>query len=71
VAAASRREGGCLAFHVFRTLRDPGLFFIHSTWRDEATFAVHADLPHTVRYLETIERLIDQPSEITRTERLV
>jgi hypothetical protein len=42
-------------------LRDPGLFFIHSTWRDEATFAVHADLPHTVRPRD--HRTLDRPAE--------
>jgi quinol monooxygenase YgiN len=71
VAAASCRESGCLAFRVFRALGDPALFFIHSKWRDEAAFAIHADLPHTARYIETIERLSDQPSEITRTEQLI
>jgi len=27
----------------------PRLFFIHSCWRDEAAFEIHAGLPHTVR----------------------
>jgi quinol monooxygenase YgiN len=70
VAAATRQEPDCIDFQVFRGVRDPLLFHIHSQFRDEAAFDVHADLPHTVRFLETIEALIDQPREVTRAERL-
>jgi quinol monooxygenase YgiN len=55
-------------FRLFRGLRDPAAFFIHSVWRDEAAFDLHADLPHTVRFLATAEALVDQPPQITRTE---
>ena len=51
-------------------MRDPRLFHIHSQFRDEAAFDHHADLPHTVRFLQTIEKLVDQPREITRSERV-
>jgi quinol monooxygenase YgiN len=68
VAIASRGEPGCLEFQAFRARRDPALFYIHSRWRDEAAFATHADLPHTVRYLETIDGLIDQPREVSPVE---
>jgi quinol monooxygenase YgiN len=32
---------------VFRSIRDPRLFYIHSRWVDEAAFDTHAGLPHT------------------------
>lgn len=69
-AAATRQEPGCLDFQVLRGVRDPRLFHIHSQFQDEAAFDLHADLPHTVHFLETIEKLIDQPREITRAERV-
>lgn len=63
-------EPGCLQIHAFRSLRDPQLFYIHSRWRDEAAFELHATLPHTVRFLEQVEPLIDHPLDVNRTEQI-
>ena len=66
----SRAEPGCLGLHVFRSIRDSRLFFIHSRWKDEAAFEVHAGLPHTVRFLARVEPLIDHPLDVNRTEQI-
>jgi len=68
VTGPSREEAGCLSFHTFRSLRDPRLFFIHSRWADADAFQKHAELPHTVRFLERVDALLDQPRDVTRTE---
>ena len=68
VAGPTREETGCLSFHTFRGTRDRRLFFIHSRWVDDAALQVHAGLPHTVRFLERVDALLDQPKEVTRTE---
>jgi len=70
VTGPSREEAGCLSFHTFRSMRDPRLFFIHSRWVDAAAFQRHAELPHTVRFLERVEALLDQPRDVTRTQLL-
>jgi quinol monooxygenase YgiN len=67
----SRGEPGCLDIHAFRSIRDPRLFYIHSRWKDEAAFDVHAGLPHTVRLLARVEPLIDHPLDVTRTEQIL
>jgi quinol monooxygenase YgiN len=51
----------------FRSTRDPRLFYIHSRWASEAAFEHHAELPHTVRFLERVQPLIDHPLEVTRS----
>jgi quinol monooxygenase YgiN len=68
VMGPSREEQGCLSFHLFRSMRDQGLFYIHSRWSDEAAFQKHAELPHTVRFLERVDALLDQPRDVARTE---
>jgi len=68
VAAPSREEPGCISLSDFQSIRDPRLFFVYSRWKDEAAFELHAQLPHTVRFLEKIERLIDHPLEVNRTK---
>ncbi len=67
VVPPSREEAGCIAIHAFRSTRDSRLFFIHSRWEDEAAFDLHASLPHTVKFIETVELLVDQPLQVTRT----
>jgi len=60
-------EPGCLAIAPYRSLRDPKLFFIHSRWVDETAFDLHATLPHTVRFLDRVQSLIDHPLDVNRT----
>ncbi len=66
VVGPSREEAGCLSIHAFRSARDPRLFYIHSRWVDEAAFDRHAGLPHTVRFIERVQALIDHPLDVTR-----
>jgi len=71
VASPTREEPGCLDYRVFRSALDPGLFFVQSRWIDEAAFNRHADLPHTVTFISTVEKLIDHPLDITRSHRIL
>jgi quinol monooxygenase YgiN len=66
VVGPTRAEPGCLGIHGFRATRDPRLFYIHSRWVDEAAFERHATLPHTVRFIERVQALIDHPLDVTR-----
>jgi quinol monooxygenase YgiN len=70
VAGPTREEAGCLSMHLYRSVRDRRLFFIHSRWADAAAFEKHAKLPHTVRFLERVDALVDTPREVARTERM-
>ena len=64
----SSEEPGCLSIHAFRSVRDRQLFFIHSRWVNEEAFDLHAQLPHTLRFIERVEPLIDHPLDVNRTE---
>jgi len=70
VAGPSREEGGCLSFQTFRSVRDRRLFYIYSRWVDEGAFQRHAELAHTVRFLERVDALLDEPRNVSRTERM-
>ena len=59
VVPPSCAETGCLNIHAFRSIRDPQVFYIHSRWKDEAGFDTHAKLPHTVRFVERVEPLLE------------
>jgi quinol monooxygenase YgiN len=64
---AVRAEPGCLAIAAYCSVRDLRLFWIHSHWIDEAAFETHAELPHTQRFVERVQQLIDHPFDVTRT----
>ena len=68
VVPASGKEEGCLNIHAFRSIRDPQVFYIHSRWKDEAAFDIHARLPHTVRFIERAEPLLDHEIQAQRCE---
>jgi quinol monooxygenase YgiN len=68
VIAPTRQEAGCLNIHGFRSIRDPRLFYIHSHWTSEEAFEIHATLPHTERFIERVETLIDHSLDVARTE---
>jgi quinol monooxygenase YgiN len=70
VLTPSREEPGCVSIHAYRSIHDPRLFYIHSRWKDEAAFEVHAGLSHTVRFIERVEPLIDHSLDTTRAEKI-
>ena len=70
VLSPTEKEPGCLYIHAFRAIRDPQQFYIHSRWQDEAAFDHHTRLPHTVRFLEKVQSLIDHSLDVSRTRPL-
>jgi quinol monooxygenase YgiN len=68
--APTRAEIGCLAIRVFESLREPCVFAIHSEWVDEAAFELHAQLPHTVRFLGAAAQLLTDPVQGLRTREI-
>ncbi len=70
VIVSTREEAGCLSIHAFQSVRESQLFYIHSRWKDEAAFDYHAGLPHTERFIQRVDPLIDNPLEVTRAERI-
>ena len=70
IIEASRAEVGCLAIRVFESVREPFVFAIHSEWADEAAFDLHAQLPHTVRFLEAAEKLLTHPVQGLRSREI-
>jgi quinol monooxygenase YgiN len=71
VLPPSAAEEGCLFIDFYRATGDSALFFLHSRWVDEAAFDRHAELPHTIRFLDTVGKLIDHPLDIVRSRKFV
>lgn len=67
VLEPTRQEPGCLRIEAFRSSRDERLFYVHSRWKDESAFDRHAQLPHTLKFVDKVQTLIDHPLEVIRT----
>jgi quinol monooxygenase YgiN len=70
VLAASRAESGCVRIDAFRSIRDPQLFFIHSVWKDAEAFDLHATLPHTIEFINTVDAFVDELRQVARTRQI-
>lgn len=70
VTAPSRAEPGCVRFQVFESVRETVAFAIHSEWADEAAFDLHAELPHTVRFVTAAEALLGRPVQGLRARQI-
>ena len=66
VVEPTRAEPGCVQIQLYRAIKDSHVFFIHSTWLQEADFDSHAELPHTQLFLSRLPDLIDHPLDATR-----
>ena len=66
----SRAEAGCLRIDVFESVREPLVFAVHSEWLDEASFELHATLPHTLRFLAAAETLLPHPVQGLRLHQI-
>jgi len=67
VEGPTRAEAGCLGYQAFHSVRDASEFYVHSRWRDRSAFELHASLPHTLRFVACIEKLLDQPMTVSLT----
>lgn len=70
VVGPSREEPGCLAIGAYRSTREPRLFYLRSRCIGEAAFEIHAELPHTGRFLERVQPLIDHRLDVARARPL-
>jgi quinol monooxygenase YgiN len=70
VQGPTRQELGCLSYGAFQSVRDPDEFYMHTRWKDMTAFERHAVLTHTVRFVETVEPLLDHPFKVTLSEQI-
>ena len=66
IAPTRQQEPGCLEIHIFRSIKDARLFYIHSRWVDEAAFDHHIRQPYIKQFAEEVEPLVDHKLDTTR-----
>lgn len=71
VVRPTSAEPGCIEIHLAQALRDPAIFFIQSTWTNEAEFDKHAELPHTKLFLSSVPEWIEHEVRPIRCTRII
>ena len=66
IAPTRQQELGCLEIHIFRSIKDARLFYIHSRWVNEAAFDHHISQPYIKQFAEEVEPLVDHKLDTTR-----
>ena len=66
IAPTRQQEPGCLEIHIFRSIKDARLFYIHSRWVDEAAFDHHISQLYIKQFAEEVEPLVDHKLDTTR-----
>jgi quinol monooxygenase YgiN len=66
VAGPSRAAEGCLSLQVYRSVREPRLFYVHSRWVSEAAVRSPRRTAAHGPVLERVQPLIDHPLDVTR-----
>jgi quinol monooxygenase YgiN len=67
VVELTRTEKGCLSIRAFESVREPVAFGIYSEREDEAACDLHAQMPHTARFIAAAEQLLGRPVEGLRS----
>ncbi len=70
VHGPTNQEPGCLVHQIYRSIRDPRLYYVHSLWKNEAAFEKHVEFTYTVLFAQRVEKLIDHPLEVTRAKQI-
>jgi quinol monooxygenase YgiN len=70
ILSPTRAEPGCIDIHLYEEKSASGTFCIHSSWKDEAAFDAHAQLPHMKRFLGLVDHLVTNPVKAVRTRQI-
>lgn len=66
----SRREPGCIEYHMLRDQLDPSLFVFFEVWANKAALDVHSALPHMAAFFDRRMDYLERDFEIQRVDML-
>ncbi|WP_337958018.1 putative quinol monooxygenase [Guptibacillus sedimenti] len=59
VIEPSRRENGCVAYTLHRSLDDNSVFVFYETWKDNEALQAHIASPHFQAYRDATQDLVE------------
>ena len=65
LVAPSRKDRGCINYELHQSLEDPTHFLFYENWESREDLERHLEMPHSLRFDERTEGMLDGPEEIT------
>ncbi|MEG0731089.1 MAG: putative quinol monooxygenase [Vagococcus sp.] len=62
----TRKESGCISYHLHQDLKQPGHFVFIEKWQDEQAIQDHVDSPHFKQLVPLIDKHIFQEAKYMR-----
>lgn len=66
LAAQSRQEPGCLAYHLLQDGDDPRVHLLMEQWQDEEALQLHSETPYFQNIVPQLAALFDTPEAAAR-----
>jgi quinol monooxygenase YgiN len=66
----TRREEGCLAYHLHQGIDDPAQFFFYENWAGPEMLEAHMRAPHFREFAAKADDLVDGPIDIHRLRKI-
>jgi len=68
--APSRKDAGCLSYHLHQAADNPALFLFHENWASKADLDAHLQKPHLQSALAKVGPLSAEPPQVTLWEKI-
>jgi quinol monooxygenase YgiN len=67
----TRREAGCLQYHLHECDAEPGRFLFYEIWASRAAWEAHLRQPRLVEFLGRASEWLAEPARVTTYAKLV
>lgn len=57
-------ERGCIQYELFRSEKDPQLFYFFEKWADQKSFDEHSEQPYLKEFHRRFDELLECPNEV-------
>jgi quinol monooxygenase YgiN len=70
LVSPTRREAGCVDYHLHVVEQDPNVFMFYENWRTARDLDEHLIMPHLAHLVDNVDELIDRPVQVVRYKML-
>jgi quinol monooxygenase YgiN len=70
VVEPTRREEGCIAYHLHQGIEDPAVFCFYENWASPDALEAHMKAPHFRELAAKLDDLLDEAMNIQRLRRI-
>ncbi len=68
MAKATQQEEGCIEYHFYSNVEDPGTFLVFEKWESEEALKAHFETPHMAEFRSKLPGLVAGPGDVWRYE---